>query len=482
MENNKNDAVVKFMLVLIIIFSMIIAGMIGIGITAFNAAKIGKQAVENEPARTEKSEDSGEFFGNIGDKDEEKAKNNESVSLDKTKVLSDSELDRAADLSDIVESFMPSVVAITSDSVKQVDTWFGRYSRNVKGAGSGVVFDKNEEKIYILTNNHVIADTKAFSVTFNDGESAEGKVRGTAAYSDIAVVEVKTSDLKKSTLESIKTAKLGSSDKLKVGQMVLAIGNALGYGQSLTVGYLSAKERAVTVEEITLKLIQTDAAINPGNSGGALINMDGELIGINSVKLTDKSVEGMGYAIPVDSIKGLVEELKTAEPVKENDRGYLGIYYREIDDATHSYFNMPYGLYISELAKDSGAAEAGIITGDIIVEVNGYECLKSEIISSIIVNKRKGDRVTVKVKRYENGEYKDREFEVTLGKKPKIKKNTENKSGEENRKRLVPSEPGDENNGYDGGDYNVPAEPNNPFDNDMDGFPFDEFDFPFETP
>ena len=136
MENNKNDAVVKFMLVLIIIFSMIIAGMIGIGITAFNAAKIGKQAVENEPARTEKSEDSGEFFGNIGDKDEEKAKNNESVSLDKTKVLSDSELDRAADLSDIVESFMPSVVAITSDSVKQVDTWFGRYSRNVKGAGS----------------------------------------------------------------------------------------------------------------------------------------------------------------------------------------------------------------------------------------------------------------------------------------------------------------------------------------------------------
>ena len=187
------------------------------------------------------------------------------------------------------------------------------------------------------------------------------------------------------------------------------------------MGYVSAKDRVVTVNDITMKLIQTDAAINPGNSGGALLNLNGEVVGINSVKFSSKAVEGMGYAIPMATIKPLIKELKSSKKLSDTERGYLGIFYREIDDSSHEAFNMPYGLYVLDVAKNGGAKKAGLLKGDIIVALNDNETLKSDAINSIILGKRKGDKVKVTFFRYENGEYIKKEVTVTLAEKPEVK-------------------------------------------------------------
>lgn len=396
----------NLLLAVIIIFCSVISGIIGFGVTYFNGdIKNIKLKMESRPETADK---------NIS--------GTPKVTIPKTKVVKEAVNKETADLSDVVDKVMPSVVAITAEGEQEVNTWFGTEKTKVKNMGSGVIMDKDRENIYVITNNHVVNVAKNLMITFSDNTTVAGKVKNAAAFADIALVSVKLSDIKEKTLRNIKIAKLGNSDNIKVGQMVLAIGNALGYGQSTTVGYISAKDRKVTNNNITMNLLQTDAAINKGNSGGALLNLKGEVIGINSAKFSGEAVEGMGYAIPVSAVEPLINELKNTARPAENERGYLGIYYKEVDTATHDYFNMPYGLYILEFAKNGGAEKAGLRKGDIIIKVNGYETLKAGTINSIIINKRKGEKVKVTILRYADGKYKEKVVDVVLAERPKKNK------------------------------------------------------------
>jgi len=396
------------LIALVIVLCMVIAGGIGAGVTYY----VSNGNAPKEEASADSSDKSS------SDGSDKTADNSASSQIGQTQVIKGLADGGTSDLSGIYDEVLPSIVAITCKSTENVNTFWGTYSEDVTGAGSGVIFDKDDKYLYILTNNHVVEDAKSLSIKFVDDEVVDGEVKGTAAYSDLAVVSVKLSDLKDSTKKEVKTATLGTSADVKVGEMVMAIGNALGYGQSLTVGYVSATDREVSIEDVTLNLIQTDAAINPGNSGGALINLKGEVIGINSAKYSDKDVEGTGYAIPMDTAKPLAEQLKDSEPVSDEDRGYLGIYYKPVDDQTHQYYNIPYGLYVSQVDEKGGAAKAGIVQGDVITKVDGYSVQSANSINSIIQSKRKGDKVKVTIKRYDNGEYVEKEIEVTLAEKP----------------------------------------------------------------
>ena len=419
MEEKKDNGTTKGLIILVVVFFMIIAGMVGFGLSGYSEFNIlqspdtgvSDKSNTDEEKPVKNNEDK-------GDK-EEHQDSKENVKLPKTETDSKLAAVRTSDLSDVVEKVMPSLVAITTEGEESIVSWFGEQTRKTQDMGSGVIVDKDQRSLYIITNNHVIDGATKLVVAFEDGSTAKGEVKGTAAYTDLALVEVKLDSLAKKTLDRIKVAGLGDSNGIKVGQMVMAIGNALGYGQSLTVGYVSAKDRVVNINDITMKLIQTDAAINPGNSGGALLNLNGEVVGINSAKFSDRAVEGMGYAIPMATVKPLINELKTKKNITDTERGYLGIYYREIDDASHESFNMPYGLYITDVADNGGAKKAGLIKGDIIVAVNDNETLKSDAINSIILGKKKGEQVKVTFCRYENGEYVKKDVNVTLAERPK---------------------------------------------------------------
>lgn len=415
MDERQNNGTNKALLILVLIFCMIIAGMIGFGITGFNALTNRTVVTDGLNGQGEKN-----HSDNSSGSNKNLPETKENVKLPSTGTYSKLAEERTADLSDVVDAAMPSLVAITTEGEESIMSWFGRQTRKTKDMGSGVIVDKDAKSLFIITNNHVIDGATHLAVAFFDGSTAKGKIKGRAAYTDLALIEVRLSDLNKKTIDKVKVAKIGDSNKLKVGQMAMAIGNALGYGQSLTVGYISAKDRVVTVNDITMKLIQTDAAINPGNSGGALLNLNGEVVGINSAKFSDRAVEGMGYAIPMATVKPLISELKTSKNLTDKERGYLGIYYKEIDDASHEAFNMPYGLYISDVAEKGGAKKAGLIKGDIIAALNDNETLKSDAINSIILGKRKGDKVKVTFYRYENGEYIKHDVTVTLAEKPGV--------------------------------------------------------------
>ena len=419
MEEKKDNGTTKGLIILVVVFFMIIAGMVGFGLSGYSEFNIlqspdtgvsdKSNTDEEKPAKNNEDK---------GDKEEHQDRK-ENVKLPKTDTDSKLAAVRTSDLSDVVEKVMHSLVAITTEGEESIVSWFGEQTRKTQDMGSGVIVDKDQRSLYIITNNHVIDGARKLVVAFEDGSTAKGEVKGTAAYTDLALVEIKLDSLAKKTLDRIKVARLGDSNGIKVGQMVMAIGNALGYGQSLTVGYVSAKDRVVNINDITMKLIQTDAAINPGNSGGALLNLNGEVVGINSAKFSDRAVEGMGYAIPMATVKPLINELKTKKNITDTERGYLGIYYREIDDASHEAFNMPYGLYITDVADNGGAKKAGLIKGDIIVAVNDNETLKADAINSIILGKKKGEQVKVTFCRYENGEYVKKDVNVTLAERPK---------------------------------------------------------------
>ena len=250
----------------------------------------------------------------------------------------------AVDVSAVAESAMPAIVAI-NNYMKQSYAYFfyGSGDQEVlAGSGSGIIIGQNEKEVLLVTNLHVVDGAERLSVQFVDGTSADATVKGSAASSDLAVISVKFEDLSDSTVEAIRVARLGNSDNLKVGEIAIAVGNALGYGQSVTVGYISAKERNVTIDKATYTLIQTDAAINPGNSGGALLNKNGEVIGINSAKYADKDVEGMGFAIPITNVRDIIEELSSREILPDEEKGYLGIVGSR--DITDGYSQMWPGL------------------------------------------------------------------------------------------------------------------------------------------
>lgn len=329
-------------------------------------------------------------------------------------------------VSQVAEAVMPSVVAITSTSiVEQSSNPFYGYggSYQVQGAGSGIIVGKNDTELLIVTNNHVVEDTTSLSVQFtNDVSIDRAYVKGTSADNDIAVVAIPLEAIDTDTLSYIKIATLGDSDALKVGDGVIAIGNALGYGQSLTVGYVSAKNRDITIDNNTLTVIQTDAAINGGNSGGALLNMNGEVIGINVAKSSsssssEASVEGMGYAIPISQAKEIIEELSSKEtryPVAEEDKGYMGVKIVTADSSTSQYYNIPEGAYIREVTKGGPAEKAGLASGDVIVAVNGDDVSTSEELIDIIDTYAAGETVTLTVMVREGRGYEEKEIDVTL--------------------------------------------------------------------
>ncbi len=323
------------------------------------------------------------------------------------------------DLSAVSENVMPSIVSITGKFETTSQGWFGQQqSSETEGVGSGIIIGKESGKLLIVTNNHVVEDAKSLSVGFVDGESASATIRGTDSDADLAVVEVKTSDMKSSTQKKIAVITLGDSDSLKTGERAIAIGNALGYGQSVTGGYISAKEREVQLTDTTMTLIQTDAAINPGNSGGALLNSKGELIGINTVKYASEDVEGMGYAIPINTAKPIINSLIKNEAVKESEQAYLGVSGQTIDSSMASQFDMPSGVYVQQVVKGSPAQTAGISAGDVIVKFDGRTVSTMDGLKDRISNMKAGKSVKVVVKRQNQmGTYVSKTLTVTLGKK-----------------------------------------------------------------
>ncbi|MCI8364692.1 MAG: PDZ domain-containing protein [Eubacterium sp.] len=321
------------------------------------------------------------------------------------------------DVSSIVEAVMPSIVSITETST--ATSYFGQ-SYPTEGAGSGFIVKEDNNELLIVTNNHVVAGADSITVTFIDNTTAKATVKGTDPTADLAVISVKVGDLKKETKSHIKVASLGHSEDVKVGQMAIAIGNALGYGQSVTVGYISAKDRQVEVGDgnssssNTMVLLQTDAAINPGNSGGALLDVNGNVIGINSVKYADTKVEGIGYAIPMSDAIPIINELMNREVLKDEEKGYLGITGRTISEEVSKAYGFPIGIYISEVSESGAAKDAGIKQGDVITKINGSKVTSIEQVQNKVNNTKAGTEITVTIARSQEGEYKEQDVKVVL--------------------------------------------------------------------
>ena len=362
---------------------------------------------------------------------------NGATQLATTKTTSSSSSTSSEDLSGVSSNVMPSIVSITGKFETTSQSWFGQtQSSESEGVGSGIIIGKKDGKILIATNNHVVIDAKSLSVGFVDGKSASATIRGTDSDADLAVVEVNTKDMKASTLKKIAVITLGDSSKLKTGERAIAIGNALGYGQSVTGGYISALNRQVQLTDKTMTLIQTDAAINPGNSGGALLNSKGELIGINTVKYSSEDVEGMGYAIPINTAKPIINKLIKNEATSESEQAYLGVSGQTIDSSMASQFDMPSGVYVQQVIKSSPAQKAGISAGDVIVSFNGSNVSTMDGLKEKISNLKAGKKVKVVVKRQNQmGTYEKKTLTVTLGKKsdaPSTSSNSSNSNSNNN--------------------------------------------------
>ena len=375
---------------------------------------------------------------------------NGATQLATTKTTSSSSSTSSEDLSGVSSNVMPSIVSITGKFETTSQSWFGQtQSSESEGVGSGIIIGKKDGKILIATNNHVVADAKSLSVGFVDGKSASATIRGTDSDADLAVVEVNTKDMKASTLKKIAVITLGDSSKLKTGERAIAIGNALGYGQSVTGGYISALNRQVQLTDMTMTLIQTDAAINPGNSGGALLNSKGELIGINTVKYSSEDVEGMGYAIPINTAKPIINKLIKNEATSESEQAYLGVSGQTIDSSMASQFDMPSGVYVQQVIKSSPAQKAGISAGDVIVSIDGSSVSTMDGLKEKISNLKAGKKVKIVVKRQNQmGTYEKKTLTVTLGKKSDAPSTSSN-SGSSNS-----SNSGNSNNSGSSNSYN----------------------------
>lgn len=353
-------------------------------------------------------------------------------------------------VADIARNAMPSVVAITAISVQEVQNWFGQVQQyEGVGSGSGIIIGQNDTELLIATNNHVVADSKNLSVSFYGDEvnglaleedavntrdvediaeayaenSVAAQIKGTDAANDLAVIAVKKEDIPEETMAEIKVAALGDSDSLVVGEQVVAIGNALGYGQSVTSGYVSALDRSIDTDEsgnTSSGLIQTDAAINPGNSGGALLNMKGEVIGINSAKFADETVEGMGFAIPLSTAEPILGDLMNRETrslVGEDEASYMGIACKEVSAEVSEIYMIPTGVFISSVVKGGPAEKAGIQPGDVLTKIDGTQISSYEELTNQLQYYAAGETIDVVVQRADSGEYKEHTLSITLGSK-----------------------------------------------------------------
>ena len=342
--------------------------------------------------------------------------------VDGAKLTTSSSSTGTSDVATIAKNAMPSIVSITNMSVQEVQSFFGgTQQQESTSVGSGIIIGQTDSELLILTNNHVVEGNEKLTVSFVDNESVEANVKGTDSTKDLAVVAVKISDVKDSTMDEIAVATMGDSSKLEVGEQVVAIGNALGYGQSVTSGWISALNRSISTSDGTTSdgLIQTDAAINPGNSGGALLNMQGEVVGINSAKYADSAVEGMGYAIPISKAQPILENLmnrQTRDKVEDDSKAaYLGVTSADLSMEAIQMYDMPEGAFVIRVDKDSAADEAGIQKGDIIVSFDGQTVSGREDLENKLAYYEAGESVDVVVSRADNGEYVQKTISVTLG-------------------------------------------------------------------
>ncbi len=324
-----------------------------------------------------------------------------------------------SDVSDIVENTLPSIVSITNMSVQEVQNFFGGISQQEsESAGSGIIISQNDSELLVVTNNHVVEGSDTLTVTFNDGNSVEAQIKGTDSARDLAVVAVPLDKISDDTMNAIKVATLGDSDSLKVGEPAIAIGNALGYGQSVTTGIVSATGR--TIDGFDGEYIQTDAAINPGNSGGALLNANGEVIGINSAKINSSAVEGMGFAIPISDASDVIQNLmnkETRSKVSDEERGYLGIKGYDVSEEGAQMYNMPTGVYVKKVMSGGGAEKAGLTKGSIITGFEGSSISGMSSLQEQLQYYKAGEEVTLTVQIPDkNGEYTEKDIKVTLGK------------------------------------------------------------------
>ena len=382
----------------------------------------------------------------------EKKENKNTVTLATTSDSENSVTATNSDVSGVVENVMPSIVSINNVYDTVTTNIFGQsYKSQSGGSGSGIIIGQNDEEVLIVSNNHVTkaesnAQNQKITVTFNDETTAEATIKGADSGADLSVLSVKMSDIKKDTLSKIKVATVGDSSKMKVGQMVIAIGNALGYGQSTTVGYVSALNREIADEDFTMKLIQTDAAINPGNSGGALLNAKGEVIGINSVKYASEKVEGMGFAIPISTALPIINDLMNREEIAENEQSYLGIMGRDVTKNYNQIYGIPIGVYITDTTKGSPADKAGLKMGNVITGFNGTTIKTMAELQAKLATVKAGTVVKLTIMQYDNGQYVEKEVQVILGNRSEIKDN--------NGKSENSSEFGNENNGNGGNNGN----------------------------
>ena len=329
-----------------------------------------------------------------------------------------------SDISDVVEDVMPAMVSIVNNYTQTGTTFWGQqYSQQGAASGSGIIVAENENELLIVSNNHVVQGMDSLDVTFIDGSVAQAHIKGTDADMDLAVISVKLEDVSEETRKAITIAAMGDSDSLKLGTPVIAIGNALGYGQSVTNGIISALNREMTLDDgSTGTFIQTNAAINPGNSGGALLNINGEVIGINSNKIAATQVEGMNYAIPISSaspiIADLLERQTRTDKASDDEAGYMGITMQDVTDQITQMLGIPGGVYVYDVAEGSAAEQAGIRHGDVIVKFDGQKVSTREELKNLVGYYKAGETVPVTVKRVQNGQYEDVELEVTLGYRP----------------------------------------------------------------
>lgn len=345
--------------------------------------------------------------------------NNIGQTVNSTQIATGSGTTVNSDVADVTESVMPSVVSIVNLSVQEVQNFFfgGTTKYESQSSGSGIIIGQNDAELLLVTNNHVIEGSKTLTVTFKDGKSLEAQIKGTDSDLDLAILSVPLNNIESSTMETIKVATLGDSDALRVGEPAIAIGNALGYGQSVTAGIVSALN--CTIESYEGKLIQTDAAINPGNSGGALLNANGEVIGINTAKVSDEQVEGMGYAIPISDVVDILNELmnkETRTKVPESARGTIGIKGFTVTSDASQYYNMPEGVYVSEVVEGGSAEKAGLPVNSIITKIEGNSVDTMEELQEELQYYRAGDTVELTIQVQDRGGYVKEEIKVTLGK------------------------------------------------------------------
>ncbi len=386
----------------------------------------------------------------IGQKTFLKDKNDREVVIETTQTVEEDTVSVTDDviesstnaISQIAQNCMPSVVAITTKNIDEIRSFWGMQQYESEGAGSGIIVGKSDTELLVATNNHVVSGATEVSVCFNDSETAVATavVKGSDAANDLAVVAISLDELSDEILSSIKVATIGDSASLKVGDQVVAIGNALGHGQSVTTGIISALDREVEIEDLDAKLIQTDAAINPGNSGGALLNMKGELIGINSAKFASELVEGMGYAIPIATAQPILDNLMNRETreLAGDKAGYLGVSVQDVSEEASEYYGIPKGAYVESTEEGGGAAAAGIQQGDIITKFDGISITKASDLSGMIAYYKKGEQIEVTFMRSDNGVYQEKTVTVTLTDSEQAKESRQESSEMESPQEQYP--------------------------------------------